>query len=163
MTIAVDQALRAAARLAQAKQNPDTWRQMIAFYEALVSGPSGTCLSPLLRLVRQIAASDRARSFRAGQSLWRLIISTAAHHGLSPDDPYVLVTLKPEVQFGGPSADRERRLRAVYHDPAHGVHEEHVCREEKILATLDLLLERLWNDSRSRLEGEPHGIHTADR
>jgi hypothetical protein len=76
-----DHALSAAANLARARSIPEAWPQIIAFYEGLISEHSLDCLAPLLRLVRQIALTERTRSFRPDPSLWRLIISMGTRRG----------------------------------------------------------------------------------
>jgi hypothetical protein len=111
---------------------------MIGFYERFV-GPRWAFLAPLPRLVREVAGSETAKLFRAGQSLWELMISTAAVHGLKRGDPFVAVTLSEEG----------RQFELEYWDTTGGeIVARQSCDEGGILTALGPMLARLWSSTR---------------
>ena len=121
-----------------AERNLNSWREIVAYYEVIGNG-LGEFVAPLLRLVRQFSETETARSFRAGQSLWHLIISTAEQYGLCDDDPFVVVTLVEEgrqfqleywLKTGGRPLEKQR------------------CGEAEVRLHLDRMLTRLWDDTR---------------
>jgi uncharacterized protein YjbI with pentapeptide repeats len=120
-----------------AERNLDSWKEIIAFYEDFVAEPGWLRLMPLLRLVRHIAASEQARCFRAGQSLYHLVISTAPWYGLTDDDPSVVVTLDPKGRFEISYLDRSGHTLA-----------KQVCEEDHGVAVIDPILARLWDETR---------------
>ena len=124
-----------------AERNIASWRDIVGFYEDFVARPNWDFLSPLLRLVRQIVETDTARSFRAGQSLWHLMISTADQHGLKADEPFVVVTLVENGQM----------FELEYRERIGGrVVENQRCSEPQVLAHLDRMLGTLWANTRRR-------------
>ena len=119
------------------ERNVESWQDVVAFYEELTSKPFWERIAPLLRLTRQIVQSDRAKRFRGGTSLWLLMISTAAKHGLQPSDPFVCVSL-----------DDDYRLFKFEYWNGENTTDCYFCDEADVLATRDRFLERLWNDTR---------------
>ena len=73
--------------------NPSSWRWIIAYFEYVTGHPKSEKFLPLLHLTRELATSEYAQSFRAGQSVWDLVISTASQNGLRSNEPHVRVTL----------------------------------------------------------------------
>jgi hypothetical protein len=137
------------------QRNIRSWQQMIAFYEKLLANPNQSWqkISPLLRLVRTLASSSHAEAFRAGQSLWHLLISTAAQYGLAEGEPFVAVTLTKDNRFQveywrGPEAEDVSSVCLSV--PICKPVETHICPESDILSTLEPVLKRLWNDTRGK-------------
>ena len=131
-----------------AERNLESWREIVNYYEDLerVSDASDTHLSPLLQLVRQFSIRDSARMFRAGQSLWHLIISTSEKYGLRDDEPSVLVTL----------VEKGRTFQLEYHRKPGGRPLEKLrCSETDVIQQLDRLLARLWDDTRGHPPESP--------
>lgn len=120
-----------------ARQNAETWHGIVAFYEDLVKREGWHGLTPMLRLVRGIAASDRSRYYRAGTSLYTLILSTKVEHGLGPGDSWLAVQ---------PSLDGTFQVTYVKGTPHN--EEQYECGESDLMPTLIPLLDRLWADTR---------------
>lgn len=121
-----------------AERNLNSWREIVGYYENIANG-LGDSVAPLLRLVRQFSETETARSFRAGQSLWHLMISTAEQYGLRDDEPFVVVTL----------VDEGRQFQLEYWPNTGGRPlEKHRCSAADVSLHLDRMLTRLWDDSR---------------
>src|SRR5688572_11364809 len=118
-------------------ENKQSWNRMVEFYQEFETR-QWTFLAPLADLVRTVAASDLADRFRAGPSLYHLLVSTAPRHRLEPDEPFVSVTIDEAGVFslaywreiGGPILARKR------------------CEAKDVLSELSTLLERLWADTK---------------
>jgi uncharacterized protein (TIGR02996 family) len=124
-----------------ADRNTASWQSMIGFYEEFDRHPEWAFVAPLLRLVREVTGSETAKLFRAGQSLWHLMISTAAEHGLKQGDPFVAVTLSEEG----------RQFDLDYWDTTGGESvSRQSCGEGEILTPLGQMLARLWSSTRGR-------------
>jgi hypothetical protein len=122
-----------------AERNISSWREVIAFYQDFFG--DSDWVSHQLRLVRHLAESEYAMSFRAGTSLWFLLISTSIRHGLKRDAPYISVI----------TCDRGTRFSLEY--CSGGVAEQHqICDEAEVLLHLKPILTRLWNDPVSEHE-----------
>ncbi len=120
--------------------NPESWQWITRFYEDMAARPHWRRLLPLLQLVKQVAASEYAQSFRAGQSLDGLMISTAARHGLGPSDAYVFVK----------SQWNSTLFRVEYWpgDDRGECVEGYTCAAEELWDTLTPPLRRLWHETR---------------
>jgi hypothetical protein len=77
--------------------------------------------------------------FRAGHSLYWLIISTAERHGLELGQPYVAVKLEQDCP-----------VRIEYWNTMAGdILQSHECaQDEDTLLALEPFLTRLWNDTK---------------
>ncbi|HVU14778.1 MAG TPA: hypothetical protein VHD90_26060 [Phototrophicaceae bacterium] len=60
----------------------------------------------MLDLMRELRQRGYDRQFRAGQSLWRFILSRSRQHGLRPDQPLLIFDLQ-----------REGSMFVGYHEP----------------------------------------------
>jgi hypothetical protein len=122
--------------------NPSSWRWVIAYFEYVTNHPNAENFLPLLNLVQQLAASEYAQSFRAGQSVWDLVISTAAQNGLRVDEPYVKVTLSgwniPDVWEVRYYCGRETR----------DLLESRSCSTKDLFPVVSVFLQRLWRETR---------------
>lgn len=125
-----------------ADRNVNSWRDIVGFYEYFAGlEHCRAFVMPMLRLVRQLAETEIAQSFRAGQSLWTLSISTAAQHGLGPDEPFVIVFMTAE----GQSFQLEYRARI-----GGEVLEERRCTAAEVRTELERMLALLWANTRGR-------------
>ena len=116
----------------------ESWQWMISFYENLI-GWQGLRFVPLLNLVKMIAASDDASTFRAGQSLDALIISTTSYHGLLQDDPHIFV-----------QAEQTTDLFVLEYWCGHNQDNlllKSTCKAGELMNRLSPLLKRLWHDT----------------
>jgi hypothetical protein len=122
-----------------------SWRWMVEFYDDLRPHPGWQFTEPLRRLVHAVAGSEWARCFRAGQSLHRLMVSTAPVHGLHDGDPFV----SADVHGGN-------RIRLAYSYIGGGGEaiETRDCDEADALAELTYLLTRLGNDPNGHVARE---------
>jgi hypothetical protein len=122
--------------------NQETWNRIVIFYERFLSMEYWQYLTPLYCLVKQVASSEKAKSFRAGQSLVTLMISTTSYHGLEDNDPFVTVELQRTEKD-------EAALFEVEYWQGNTFIEKRVCDEENVLSVLDEFLSRLWRDTKS--------------
>ncbi len=121
--------------------NPSSWQWTIAFFEDITSHPNEKFL-PLLHLVQQLAASEYAPYFRAGQSVWSLVISTAARNGLRFDEPYVRVAL---LRLDIPDTWQVGYYRGALADD---LLDSRSCSTESLLPIVTVFLQRLWQETR---------------
>jgi hypothetical protein len=96
-------------------------------------------LLSLLRLSREIGTNHWAERLRAGRSMWRLVISTAAIDRLYPGDPRLMVALAGDDSLNVQYWEAEERPR-----------EEWGGCEEEVASVLTPLLDRLWAAGRGR-------------
>ncbi len=130
-----------------AQKNLESWGWVTEFYEDFISLPNGKYVGPLQRLVKLLAKSEQAKFFRAGQSLWHLMISTAEKHGLSEDDPFVYVTLDFELMDDKPAY---KNMKVGFNRGRNEI-ESQTCSEEEIMTTIEPFLQRLWNETRGQI------------
>jgi len=121
-----------------AERNRESWKQIVRFYE---EGPYSEDwhLEPVLRLVRGVEQSSLAGSFRAGQAVYMLMVSTKERHGLEAGDPYVIV--HPEAPG---------KIGMAYFDPSGRLGASEDVPEPEARACLERMLMRLWADSPGR-------------
>ena len=123
------------------RSNLESWREMVSYYEDFVRHTDWEWLQPLLRVVRKLAASHMAEKFRAGQSLWHLIISTAPKWGLDENEPFIAMTL----------IGKSPQLKIEYWEKTGGrVLEKHTCGEDDVMPFLQPVLDRLWEGTRGQ-------------
>lgn len=132
-----------------AAENQETWQEVVLFYEdeSFFGKYWWQSLTPLRHLVKTIAASERAKKFRAGQAMVTLCISTTSYHGLKDQDPYVCVDvqrpMKEDVKEEAP------RFEIAYWPDSSRATEKHVCSEENVLEVLDQVLDQLWQATKA--------------
>lgn len=121
-------------------RNKESWIEIIAFYEALLDSDYSDVAPLLLDLVSRFGATPRAERFRAGQSLWHLMISTAAQRGLKDHEPFVAVTINDDFQF------------QIEYWEGFGKQSDDIaiCDATTVLVILDQFLSRLWSDTRGK-------------
>ena len=119
--------------------NPSSWRWVVAFFEGVTARANGTHCLPLLRLARQLADSPIAYSFRAGQSLYDLLISTKGENGLDYTDPFVSVSAHVKSPLF--------RVDYWYGNKVGDFLKVCLCTEAELEETLWPLLERLRHDT----------------
>ena len=122
-------------------RNLESWREMVAYYEDFVRHPDWERLYPILRVVQMLASSDVAKQFHAGQSLWHLMISTAAKWDIEEDEPFVVVTL---------DGDSPQLLIEYWDKTCGSILEKHICDEGEVLSYLRPVLNRLWENTRGQ-------------
>ena len=122
-----------------AERNRESWKGIVRFYEEWINYPLFKDLDLILRLVRGVEQSSLAGSFRAGQSMERLMVSTKECHGLDFWDPYVTVLPVAPGKIG-----------MWYGDPSNRHVPFEVVPEPEARACLERMLMRLWADSRGR-------------
>ncbi|HIK19339.1 MAG TPA: hypothetical protein IGS53_29240 [Leptolyngbyaceae cyanobacterium M33_DOE_097] len=120
--------------------NQETWNDIVKFYyeDEFFFGKHWQSLAPLRHLVKKIAASERAKKFRAGQSMFTLCISTTPYHGLKEKDPFVCVDVLRSIKDEAPG------FEIAYWSDLQCATEKHVCSEENALEVLDQVLDKLW-------------------
>jgi hypothetical protein len=123
------------------ERNVESWQDIVSFFEMHSSFNAWEFLVPVLRLVEQIANTELAKLFRAGQSLYHLMISTARKHGLEDGEPFVAVRL-----------ERNSPMRIEYWDTTGGDILQSDIRNpnEDVLLMLEPFLVRLWDETRRK-------------
>jgi hypothetical protein len=122
-----------------AKQNIESWGYVVEFYKDLTANSHFNHISPLLRLVGEFAQRDQAKYFRAGVSLWHLLISTALQHGLKEQEPFVAVTLTEDF----------KQFRIEHWSKTGGkVLERIICDEKEVFSCIEPVLKRLWEETK---------------
>jgi hypothetical protein len=119
-----------------AEQKLQSWRRVVQHLETDTCDPRLRGLKPLLRVAKQIAATDRATSFLAGLQHLDLLISTSRDYDEEFCDAYVRVGVA------------RRGLEVTYCYPATDTDEQYQCAERDLQATLDPLLDRLGHETR---------------
>jgi hypothetical protein len=121
---------------------------MVRFFEGFVVKRDWGYLLPLLRLVKTIAASDRAAKFQAGQTVTMLKISTTPYHGLKENDAFVNVAVH-EVQD-----DVAVSFEVTYRKPNRSGTQVWYCSEDELLRTTDAAMASLWADTKCLQSGK---------
>ena len=137
------------------ESNLHSWEKIVSFYKGFVDNPIGDILPEnfhdkilhkLFVLVNNISKTEQAKLFRAGQSVYDLMISTADKHGLKYGEYFVRVTFDKEfihIQFEtvGPISDGENR----------NIYKRYSCNlDNDLMPVLQPLLDRLWDETRGR-------------
>ena len=126
------------------EKNLVSWQSVISRYEGFIKDnePVNQGFLPVFGVAKKIAMSELAKLFRAGTSLYSLLISTAEEHGLRDSEPFVAI-----------DAWRNRNPRILYYHGQVKVTESDPCESTDILfECLQPFLERLWSETR----GENH-------
>jgi hypothetical protein len=131
-----------------AQENLKSWDYLTEFYERLLASEGWDYVMPLVRLVEHLKQSEYAKYFRAGQSLWHLMISTASQYGLAEDDLYIYVTIKVEktIKNNKPVYFTDG-IEVSYKQGIQKI-ERITCDEPELVFTIEPLLKRLWNETR---------------
>src|SRR3990172_5779622 len=136
-----------------AESNLRSWAEIVLFYKGFADNPMGDILPGnfldkfffvLFKLVKDFSKTEQAKMFRAGQSVYDLMISTADKHGLKYGEYFVRVTFEKEnthIQYetAGPiSIDNNPNIR-----------ERYSCNmDDDLIPGLQPLLNRLWDETR---------------
>jgi hypothetical protein len=122
-----------------AEENLRTWQHIVRLFEFYTSPDGGSQLKPVLDLVKVLSTSSQAKLFRAGASLYFLMISTNEKHGLEQGDAYIGVSLENDDSFD------------VYYFAATAQEAETFhSNKDEIMPTLQPLLNRLWTETRGK-------------
>jgi len=138
-----------------AENNLDSWKKIVRFYKEfidysedyfLLEYPMYKFLFPIYNLVKEISMTQQAKLFRAGQSMYDLVISTAEKHGLKLGDHSIrvfidakLITIQYDV--GSPLFDGDNP----------NIYESHSCNpNDNLMVVLQPLLNRLWEETRGK-------------
>ncbi len=121
-----------------AERNRESWSYMVRFYEQMIAKTGWEHLPTLHLAVSEIARSPRAAYYRAGQSLWFLVISVKAGHGLEDGDPHVGVHRE-----GG-------RWLVEYYD-GYQLAAKLPCDDTRLRETIETMMDRLWRETRGRI------------
>jgi len=128
-----------------AERNVESWKRAVVFFEECTSMEEWVGLIPVFELVRQISATERAKFFRAGHSMFELIISTEAQRGLVPRDHFI----KIPPDFKG--------LQFVLEYWGNGeIIEQQTCPSNDLFSVLQPIMDHLWNNTRgpSKIEND---------
>jgi hypothetical protein len=131
--------------------NPESWQQIHEFIDEF---PDDAYWSKWKFMVREVVSSlealGLAKHFRIGQSMHDIMISTADYHGLSANEPRVILVFQP----------REDLVRIAYSDAnlifKEPLTDEHVAITVATDRTLEYL-RRLWNETKSSAR-MPNGL-----
>jgi len=138
-----------------AENNLASWKKIVQFYKEFIDypeyhfhleNPMYKFLLPTYNLVKEISATEQAKLFRAGQSMYDLVISTAEQHGLKLGDHSIRVLSDAEliiIQYdvGSPLFDGDNP----------NIYESHTCNpSDNFMIVLQPLLNKLWNETRGK-------------
>ena len=138
-----------------AESNLLSWEEIVSFYKGFVENPMDDILPgnfydkvfyKLFNLVKDFSETEQAKLFRAGQSVYDLMISTADKRGLNYGEYFVRVAFAKEIiliqyETAGPISDDENP----------NIHEGYSCNlNDDLIPVLHPLLNRLWDDTRGR-------------
>jgi hypothetical protein len=141
-----------------AESNLRSWERIVSFYKGFIENPMGDILPgnsydtvnlALYNLVKDFSKTDKAKLFRAGQSVYDLMISTADNHGLRFGELFVRVAFDGDhivVQYetAGPITDNENP----------NIIERRFCNlDDDLMHVLQPLLDLLWNETRGKKNG----------
>ena len=138
-----------------AESNLESWKKQVQFFrsfadnslvEILPESSIGIALIKISELVKELSMNEQANLFRAGQSVYDLMISTADRHGLRAGEHFVRVSFERgsiviQYEIAGPLTDgvnlniSERALCSV---------------EDNLMLKLQPFLDRLWNETREK-------------
>lgn len=121
------------------EKNIVSWDTVVLRYERFSENEYDEWIFPVFDLVKKKANTEQAKLFRAGTTLYSLMISTAEKHGLQDGEPFALVfterNIKPSVSYwSGDTKVIEKTLNP----------------EDDWLFVLQPLLDRLWNETRGK-------------
>lgn len=135
--------------------NLHSWEDVALFYKGFIDNPLGDTLPDnfydkvfpvLYKLVNDFSKTEQAKLYRAGQSVYDLMISTADKHGLKSGEPFVRIFFRGEVliiqyEINGP----------ITGDENLNVYERKSCRlENDLMSILQPMLNRLWDETRGK-------------
>jgi hypothetical protein len=124
-----------------AEKNIQSWQHVVFQYESIVeyNKTVNQGFLPVLELARKISKSEQAKLFRAGMSLYSLLISTAEKHGLTDKEPFVSVFI-----------ERNASPNIGYWSNETKITEKPLNPEDDWLFVLQPFLDRLWNETRGK-------------
>ena len=137
------------------ESNLRSWERIVSFYKSCTDNPIGDILPEnfydrvflvISNLVNVFSKTEQAKLYRAGQSVYDLMISTADKHGLHHGDYFVRVTFEREIIFiqyetVGPIGDAENP----------NIYERYSCSlDDNLMTVLQTLLNRLWDETRGK-------------
>lgn len=68
-----------------------SWDRIEQFYDELLSHKGWEWVRPITELITDLRQRDYDRLFRAGQSVWILMLSRSREHGLRPEQHFVAI------------------------------------------------------------------------
>ena len=138
-----------------AENNLASWEKIVQFYKKFVDdsehhfpleNPMHKALIPIYNLVKEISTTEQAKLFRAGQSMYDLVISTAEQHGLKPGDHSIRVLNDAEfiiIQYDVGSL--------LFDGDNPNIYESHTCNPgDNLMIVLQPLLSKLWNETQDK-------------
>lgn len=118
-----------------AEKNVESWNKVVVFFQEFALKEDWKFLESMRKLVQGFAKSEQAQLFRAGQSIYHLLISTAEKHGLEANEPFVWVQLEKNQSWLIHYC--EGRLNAPV--------ESQTCdSDDKVADSLQPFLDKLW-------------------
>jgi hypothetical protein len=124
------------------EKNIESWKYVVSRYDSFIKDnePVNQGFLPVFELAKMIVASELAKLFRAGTSLYSLLISTAEKHGLRDGEPFVAI-----------DAWRNKSPRILYYRGQVKVTESDPCETIEVLfESLQPFLERLWSETKGK-------------
>ena len=121
------------------EKNIESWKVVLNRYQGFAEKQYQEWILPVFYIVQKLAVSEYAKLYRAGTSLYSLMISTVEKHGLKEEDPFICVhierNIKPRVYYRrGPSVIDGPECNSV----------------DEFVDALLPLLDRLWDETRGQ-------------
>jgi hypothetical protein len=138
-----------------AESNLQSWEEVVSSYRDFVDNPIDSILPDniydkvflvVYNFIKVFSKTEQAKLFRAGKSVYDLMISTADEHGLRFGDLFVRVTFEGcyivvQYETTGPITENE--------DP--NIIERRSCNlDDDLMIVLQPLLNLLWNETRGK-------------
>jgi len=117
-----------------AEKNVESWKKVVVFFREFASKENWEFLESMHELTEIMVKGENARLFRAGQSLYYLLISTAEKHGLESDEPFVSVQLEKNKLW----------LIQYYESLGKSTQSQTCSNNNEVLDVLQIFLDRLW-------------------
>jgi len=138
-----------------AESNLESWKKHVQFFKSfaesslfnlLPDSSIGIAQIKIYELVKELSMNEQAKLFRAGQSVYDLMISTADRHGLRAGEHFVRVSFERgsiviQYEIAGPLTDGVNL----------NISERTYCSlEDNLMPKLQPFLDRLWNETRGK-------------
>jgi hypothetical protein len=137
------------------ESNLDSWKSTALFYKEYIDSPLNELLSeiswrktftPIYNSVKNILTTEQAKLFRAGHTVYELLISTANEHGLKSGEHYIRIASE-----GGFIIIQYEIMGSITDDGNPKAYESIVCTlQDDLMPALQPLLTRLWNETRGK-------------
>jgi hypothetical protein len=139
------------------KKNLESWKKVVESYEDWVANPYWKQFIPVYDMVKKLAKSEQAKLFRAGTSMYVLLISTTEQHLLESKDRFVSVNgYDPSgivIEYKQMGLDAQYTETTFFIDIGVYTIENRICApDDNLVSAIQPFLDRLWNNTRGTID-----------